>query len=191
MKKILMTAAMAALLGGCATSAPPTSWGKANVSRTEYGTDIGMCTGTAAMVATGNGANNAGGLNGQNNQAPAPTHGDGAKAAGQGGGTDTTAVTTGTAFPTGGGGAYRDSVPQDMVARAASQQQALVLAEKRARADAFKSCITQRGYQEFLLTPEQQAHLKSLKTGSNEYHEYLYTLGADPSVLRSQVAAKQ
>jgi hypothetical protein len=184
--KTILLAASAALLGACAASAPPTSWGKANVSRLEYGTDLGNCTGSAALVSAGNGANTACGISGQNTPAPTSTQGDSAKAAGQASANNTNAVPSGAAFPTGGGGAYRDSVPQDMVARAANQQQAQAMAEKRARAEAFKSCISGRGYQEFTLTAEQQAHLKTLKSGSNEYHEYLYRLGADPANLQSR-----
>ena len=64
------------------------------------------------------------------------------------------------------------------------------MAAKRAKADTYRSCLTERGYSEFRLTPEQQAHLQSLKAGSNEYHEYLYSLGKDPAVLQSQAAPK-
>lgn len=189
MKQILLVAGVAALVCGCASTSSQTAWGKANVSKRDYGTDIGMCTGLAAQQSAGNGANTAGGISGRNNQAPASSQGDAARTAGQSTQGNST-PNPGAAFPTGGGGAYRDSAPQDVVARAASQQQAQVMAEKRARADAFKSCITERGYKEFTLTAEQEAHLKTLKPGSNEYHEYLFKLGADPAVLQSQVATK-
>lgn len=189
MKQMLLVAGIAALVSGCAATGPQTAWGKANVSKRDYGTDIGMCTGLAAQASSGNGANQAGGLQGRNNQPPASSQGDAARTSGQNTGSNST-PSPGAAFPTGGGGAYRDSAPQDVVARAASQQQAQVMAEKRAKADAFKACIVERGYSEFALTPEQAAHLKTLKPGSNEYHEYLYKLGADPSVLQTQVLAK-
>lgn len=187
MKTILLTAASAVLLGGCAASAPPTSWGKANVSRLDYGTDVGMCTGKAIQLDPGNGANTAGGINGYNTPAPKPNQ---AQVAAEQEPTDTNTVANGAAFSTGGGGAYRDSASQDVVARAANQQQAQIMAERRARAEKFKSCLSGRGYTEYPLTAEQQAHLKTLKTGGNEYHEYLYTLGADPAILQSQAGTK-
>jgi hypothetical protein len=181
MRPILLVAAAGAtaLLAGCATG-PATAWGKPNVSKVDYGTDIGMCTGLAAMQGSGNGANTAGGLNGQNGSAPKTNQGDTARASGA---NSQQQSNSGSAFPT-GGGMYRDSAPQDVVQRAATQQQAQAMAEKRARADAFKSCIMERGYQEFTLTAEQRQHLATLKPGSNEYHEYLYKLGADPANLR-------
>lgn len=192
MKHMLLVAAMAAMVSGCASTSAQKAWGKANVSKLDYGTDIGMCTGLASQQSSGNGANTAGGLSGRNNQAPSSSQGEAARTSGQqSGGNSNSTPNPGAAFPTGGGGAYRDSAPQDVVARAASQQQAQIMAEKRAQADAFKSCITERGYKEFTLTAEQQAHLKTLKPGSNEYHEYLYKLGADPAVVAAQASAAQ
>src|SRR5687767_1896059 len=160
MKPILLVAATAGaivLLGGCA-SAPPTAWGKANVSKVDYGTDIGMCTGLAAMQGAGNGANTAGGIHGRNASAPATNQGDAARTAGRSG------SNTGV-IPSSGGGMYRDSAPQDVVQRAATQQQTQEMAVKRARADAFKSCITERGYQQFVLSAEQRQQLAKLTPG--------------------------
>ena len=59
---------------------------------------------------------------------------------------------------------------------------------KRVQAETFKHCLTERGYQEFTLTPEQRAKLATFKVGTNEYHEYLYSLGADANVLAKQGA---
>jgi hypothetical protein len=191
MKAILLTAASAALIGGCAASAPPTSWAKANVARLDYGTDIGTCTGHAIKLDTGNDANTAGGINGYNTPAPKPGIREAAAESGGSNPADAPSVTNGTAFPTGGGGAYRDSASQDVVARAANQQQAQMMAEKRARAEKFKSCITSRGYTEYALTAEQQAQLRTFKPGSNDYHEYLYKLAADPATLQGAGRAKQ
>jgi hypothetical protein len=81
---------------------------------------------------------------------------------------------------------YQNNTSPDVVQRAANQEQARIMAEKRARADALKSCLTGRGYTEFILTAEQRQKLATLKPGSNEYHEYLYSLGADPSILKAQ-----
>jgi hypothetical protein len=60
---------------------------------------------------------------------------------------------------------------------------------QRARAEAFKTCLVERGYQEFPLTPDQRAHLATLKRGTNEYHEYLYTLGSDAEIVAKQSRA--
>jgi hypothetical protein len=188
MNQLMWVAVAAAVVSGCATTSAPTSWGKANVSKRDYGTDIGMCTGLAAQAGSGSGSNTAGGLQGQNSSAPAKSA-EGSASSGAGGAASSNS-NAGAAVPTGGGGVYRDSAPQDVVNRAATQQQAQVMAAKRAKADTYRSCLTERGYSEFRLTPEQQAHLQSLKAGSNEYHEYLYSLGKDPAVLQSQAAPK-
>ena len=65
------------------------------------------------------------------------------------------------------------------------------MAEQRARADALKSCLVGRGYQEFSLTPEQAAELAKFQKGSNEYLEYLYKLGSNPEVVSKQSLASK
>jgi hypothetical protein len=172
MNQLMWVAVAAAVVSGCATTSAPTSWGKANVSKRDYGTDIGMCTGLAAQAGSGSGSNTAGGLQGQNSSAPAKSA-EGSASSGAG-----------------GAASSNSNAGADVVNRAATQQQAQVMAAKRAKADTYRSCLTERGYSEFRLTPEQQAHLQSLKAGSNEYHEYLYSLGKDPAVLQSQAAPK-
>ena len=184
MKQILLVAAVAAVLTACATPAQQTAWGKPNVSKVDYGTDVGMCTGFAAMAASGNGANTAGGINGSNGSVQS-RGGDAARTGGRAG-----SGPSGGAFPTGGGGAYRDSAPPDVVSRAATQQRTQDMAAARARTEALSSCLTERGYTEFKLTAEQRAHLATLKEGSNEFHQYLYQLGADPEVVKAQAAKK-
>jgi hypothetical protein len=184
---ILIAAGTATLLSGCVT-APTTAWGKANVSKTDYGTDIGMCTGYAAMAANGgNQAKTAGGTDGAQGSARPPESSGGAPPADQPGGANTASNpgAIGANLPT-GSGMYQNNTSQDVVQRAANQEQARIMAAKRARADALKSCLTERGYTEFTLTAEQQQKLSTLKPGSNEYHEYLYSLGADPTVVKSQ-----
>ena len=194
MKSILLVAAAATLMSACAATGPKTAWGKANVSKVDYGTDVGMCTGYAAMTGSGNGSNTAGGINGQNTPASGNSAAHAGRATGSssapGTGTTNSGGGSGGAFPTGGGGAYRDSMPTDMVQRAATQQRSQEMAAQRARTVALSRCLTERGYTEIKLTPEQRAHLGTLKEGSNEYHEYLYKLGADPQVLKLQAARK-
>jgi hypothetical protein len=175
MKSILLvlTAAGAAMTLGACTTAPVTAWGKPNVSKTEYGTDIGMCTGLAAIQSSGNAANTAGGLK-RGGSALEPTK----------------AGTPATSPVLMGGGIYRDSAPVEVSQRAASQQTAQEMETQRLRAEAYESCLSERGYQEFTLTPEQKAHLRTLKPGSNEYHEYLFSLGKDPAVLAAQKSTR-
>ena len=188
MKAIFLVAAGAAtLLSGC-TTAPATAWGKANVSKTEYGTDIGMCTGFASGLRTDNEAKTAGGLDGTNIPAEPPKIPEPAQPnAGAPGGPvpESNPNVMGANLPT-GTGMYQGNTPQDVVQRASSQEQARIMAAKRARAEKLSSCLTQRGYTEFTLTAEQRQKLSTLKPGSNEYHEYLYSLGADPAVVKSQ-----
>jgi hypothetical protein len=194
MKAVLLVAAAGAatVLAGCA-AAPQTAWGKANVSKVDYGTDIGMCTGFAAMQGSGNQSKTAGGTDGaQTASRPPEQSGAGAPAPDVPGGTSSSSNpgAIGANLPT-GSGMYQNNTSPDVVQRAANQEQARIMAAKRAKADAFKSCITQRGYTEFTLTPEQQQKLATFKHGSNEYHEYLYSLGADPSVVQAQGGRKQ
>jgi hypothetical protein len=49
-------------------------------------------------------------------------------------------------------------------------------------------CLTERGYKRFTLTKAQQDHLRRLKNGSPERHEYLYSLSVDPKVLHDQAS---
>jgi hypothetical protein len=175
-------AAAAALLAGCATtSTTQLAWGKGGVSLVDFGTDVGTCTGLAAATENSdNGANTAGGISGKNST----------------GGRTETASNSGPSVgaaagspQTIGGGTYRDMANPDLVQRAANQQRATEMNKMRATQGVLKSCLTQRGYTEFSLTPEQDAHLKTLPTGSREYYEYLYKLGSDPEVVTKQAIA--
>jgi hypothetical protein len=183
MKTLLLLAAGATALSACATSAPQMTWGKPGVSRVDYGTDVGMCSGLAAMQNAGNGANSAGGIDGkaiENTSNPAPVHTP--PPATNAGGTQISHVDA----PLPSGGSYSGMASADYAQRAATQQRAQEMAVKRARADALKSCLVERGYREITLTRQQAAHLGSLPRGSSEYHEYLYSLGSDPGIVASQ-----
>jgi hypothetical protein len=169
--RLLAGVASAVLLSACASTGPATGWGKPNVSKVDFGTDVGTCTGLAAMQGAGNGANNAGGLTGSKS----------------GGSLEPTKAGTPVTSPVlMGGGVYRDSAPPDVVNRAASQQRSQEMEGQRVRAEAYKGCMVQRGYQEFVMTPEQRQHVASLKPGTNEYYEYLHKIGADPQVVATQ-----
>lgn len=184
MKSIFLIAVSAALLSACAASGPKTAWGKPGVTKVEYVTDLGTCTAQAAMTQSKDGNSEvAGGLSGQNSNAnngmkdanrpsgPPPAAGGGSSA--------------GAAAPI-GGSIYRDSAPQDVVNRAANQQQQAEIVASHAKANAMKSCYVERGYKEFKLTPEQRAKLSTMQVGSNEYLQYLSTIGADPAVVNAQ-----
>lgn len=165
------------------------AWGKAGVSRVDYGTDVGMCTGLAAMQDSGgNGANSAGGISGTNNPSNTSSAGSSGSmasnraASAAASGTPTTA----SAPPVPAGGSYSGMASADFAQRAVTQQRAQEMAAQRARSDALKSCLTGRGYQEFALTAEQRAHLATMKKGSTDYHEYLYQLGSDGEIVGKQ-----
>jgi hypothetical protein len=53
---------------------------------------------------------------------------------------------------------------------------------------ALSICLADRGYKRFNLTADQQEHLRHLKAGSAERHQYLYNLSVNPAVLRDQAA---
>jgi len=181
MKTIPAISISFALLSGCAATGPQTAWGKPGISKFDYVTDLGICTGTAAMTQAGNGANTAGGLSGKNPEVLSGNNSDAARASGIPG----TAV--GTAVPVGGGGVYRDSAPSDVVNRAATQQTTQQMAAQRRSVDTLRSCYLERGYQEFRLTPEQRKRLGSLEKGSNAYLQYLSDIATDPALPRSSV----
>ena len=167
MKTMILSAAIALALGACSTTAHNTAWGKANVSKVDYGTDVGMCNGLASLENSGNGSNTAGGMTGS-------------RASGAG------SANAGGSMGALGGGTYTGTASPDLVNRAATQQQSQEMAAKRVREETLSRCLTERGYSKFALTPEQNGELAKLKPGSNEYHEYLYKLGADPAVLTKQ-----
>ena len=180
--KTMILVACATVLCACTTPGQQTSWGKAGVSKVDYGTDVGMCTGTASLFGSGSGINTAGGISGSNNMPPPHEPGRGSQELSPGGGPPpaSQAATSGS-LPASGN--YSGTVSQDYAQRAATQQRSQEMLAKRARSDALKSCLSGRGYKEFTLSAEQRAHLATLKTGSNEYHEYLYKLGSDPAVI--------
>ena len=120
-------------------------------------------------------ANTAGGISGRNSSVPnMPTVVAGG-----------TQASPGSAFPTGGGGVYRENASPDFVARAANQQRAQELSQQRKREETLRTCLTERGYTEFELTHEQRKHLATLTEGSDARREYLYKLGTDPAVLET------
>jgi hypothetical protein len=170
MKTIILAAVMTIALCACASSGHATAWGKANVSKVDYGTDVGMCTGLASLESSSNGSNTAGGINGSRASTPGATN-------------------AGGSLGTLGGGTYTGMASPDLVQRAATQQQSQEMAAKRVRDETLARCLSERGYQQFALTAEQNAELAKLKHGSNEYHEYLYKLGADPAVLSKQATS--
>jgi hypothetical protein len=180
MKSILFAMAAALSLGGCAATGPATAWGKPGVSKLDYGTDLGMCTGLAAQRGSGSGANTAGGVQGANNQ-PIMDRQRGSSVNPGSGPTPASNAASSASLPT--GGTYSGMASADYAQRAATQQRSQEMLAKRLQAEAFKSCISERGYKEFALTAEQRAQLAKLKAGSNEYHQYLHAISSDPAVV--------
>jgi hypothetical protein len=177
MKSYILLALGAPILVACAASGPATTWGKENVSMSDYRLEGALCAAVAAGKAVDpNAANTAGGINGKNSTGQALPQ----QAGGQGSG-----LPSGTAFPTGGGGAYRDSASADMVSRAAQQQRNQEMAEQRARTELLRSCLVNHGYTEIRLTAEQRAHLATLPEGSDERREYLHKIGSDPAIIKA------
>lgn len=186
MKSTSLVVCTAAVLAACSmnSSTPTTAWGKKDVSMLDYRTDAGQCALIAVTMATeGNGANTAGGISGQNPTIPQQGPSGSTVASGAIPGANGPTAPRG---PTSGGNTYRDSASADFVNRAANQQRAQEMTAQRARADALKFCLVNRGYTEFELTGEQRATLSRLPQGSDERREYLYKLGTDPDVLTRQ-----
>jgi hypothetical protein len=184
MKSISLVVCAAAFVAGCSVngSTPVTAWGKKDVSMLDYRTDAGQCAVLATTRQTEtDAAKQAGGINGQNSSAPAQAPAGGASSPGSAG--------AGAVNPV-GGGTYRDSASADFVNRAAMQHRTQEMSEQRARTEALKSCLVNRGYSEFELTAEQRAQLSKLPQGSDERREYLYKLGTDADVLARQTLKK-
>jgi hypothetical protein len=155
------------------------------VSRIEYGTDIGLCSGNAALADAGNGANTAGGISGAGSASTGPALPDGGRhQPDESGAVPAAAAAQSNSLPA--SGSYSGTVSSDYAQRAAMQQRTQEMLVKRAQQERFRSCITSKGYSEFTLTPEQRAHLATLRSGSNEYHEYLYSLGTNPPAAAAQ-----
>lgn len=187
MKAITLVVTASAVLLGCTVngSGLQTAWGKKDVSMLDYRTDAGQC---AVLAATGkpqvDANNQAGGSSGQNGGVPnLPKASGSAEAASGGQGNSTTTPASGD------GGMYRDSASSDFVNRAVTQQRNEEMAAQRARSAALKTCLVNRGYSEFALTPEQRAELDKLPQGSDARRDYLYKLGTDPEVLAKQSVA--
>jgi len=188
MKSITIIMSAAAVLAGCSVngSTPVTAWGKKDVSLLDYRTDGGQCAVLAATHSPdANGANSAGGINGQNPGAPTQTASGSATASAGG-----ASGSAGGSLPTISGSTYRDSASADFVNRAAMQQRTEEMAAQRAHNDILHSCLVSRGYTEFELTPEQRKQLDKLPQGSEERRQFLYKLGTDPEVLSKQSVAK-
>jgi hypothetical protein len=134
------------------------------------------------MATQGNGANTAGGISGQNS--PVPQQGPAGSGVARGAGSSGSGQ-AGT-NPAAGGPTYRDNASADFASRAANQQRDQEMAAQRARKEALKSCLVNRGYTEFELTAEQRAVLSKLPQGSDQRREYLYGLGTNPDVLTRQ-----
>jgi hypothetical protein len=169
MRTLYFVVGIALALNGCAVTGSQMAWGKPGVSKVDYGTDVGMCTGLAAQKNVDDGNHTAGGVKGRNNSA---------------GGGGSGQASPDASIPA--GGSYSGMASADYAQRAATEQRTQEMNAQRARNEALNSCLIGRGYQQFALTPEQAAHLATLQKGSNEYLEYLYKLGTDGEVVRKQ-----
>jgi hypothetical protein len=112
------------------------------------------------------------------------------------------AVTTGASAPAvaganGMGSSTTDSSVDQMVEYANRQQHIVESVRpeqrfhsiKRMLVDRTGQCLANRGYSKFRLTEEQRHQLRKLKFGSDERRVYLYNLGSNPAVLRTQGVA--
>ncbi len=161
--------ALAVVLGiaACAsTAAPSTSWRKPGVTLTQYWTDSSECAleGATAQARAENGDLEASGSSDYGRA------GNASGGASQGGGNSVAPV-----------GAHGDEVRVDIGGAVARQRYAeaqRTLAIQQARENAVLGCLTGRGYQQFTLTAEQEAHLSTLAQGSTERRAYLHSLAS-------------
>lgn len=186
MKSILVIAGVVALSACSVSSNQPTAWVKPGVSKVEFGNDIGMCTGLAAQQDVGTGVNTAGGISGANNVPHQEQPGRHSQENTNGQVPRPTEAAKSGSLPA--QGTYSGTVSADYASRAANQQRTQEMLAKKARAEALRSCLVDRGYRESTLTAEQRADLATLKAGSSEYHEYLYKIATESA--SAEVAAK-
>lgn len=183
--ELAMAGCAVAVMAACSVnSTKATSWSKQGVSKIDYQTDSLLCATLAERTMSDPGVRTAGGINGKNDVARQGDGGDAAIASGNSGGQ---ASSNAQSI---GGGTYQGTASADMVSRAANQQRTQEMRLKQARVDALKSCLVERGYTEFELTPAQRAELARLPQGSQERLDYLYKLGTDPNVLKSAPSTK-
>lgn len=186
MKAPLLVAFAAIALSACAARGPATAWGKEGVSMLDYRTDSGQCAVVAATYnPQENGANTAGGVNGQNASIPVRP-GENAMTTGINKDINPGSAANQEPARSNSGGSYRDSDNADFVQRAITQQRAQEMAAQRARTGVLHSCLVERGYTEFALTADQKNALAKLPPGSDARRAYLYKLGTDPAVLATQ-----
>lgn len=188
--QVMLPVLCAAAMAGCSVngSQPVTAWGKSGVSMIDYRTDGAECALLAVTYQDGtNGANSAGGVNGQNSNLPDQRPSGQAIASSM---DPRNSGSNGTISPVASGNTYSQTATVDAANRAAMQQRAQEMAEQRARNDALKSCLVKRGYTEFALDAAQRSALAKLPQGSEERREYLYKLGSDPQVIGNQAVSK-
>jgi hypothetical protein len=188
MRTLILVTGFVFTLGGCASNAAQKAWGKPGVSKMDYALDVGTCSGFAVTQGSGGGANIAGGVDGKaiaNSTNPAPVYT--VPAGTDSNGQQTTHVDA--PLPTAGG--YSGMASADYVQRAVTQQRTQEMTAQRARSEALRSCLVERGYQEFVLTEEQRAHLATLTKGTSEYLEYLHSIGSAPEAFAAQTASQK
>jgi hypothetical protein len=184
MRSAWFSALLATCLGGCASPGPHTAWGKPGVTPYVYAADLGLCSGLAAQQNAESGVNTAGGISGQNNTPPIESQGRNTQRSNSAGPPQPSAAAASVSLPA--ASTYSGTASVDYAQRAATQQRAQEMLAKRAQAEVFRNCVTERGYREFTLSPQQRAHLASLKSGSSEYLAYLHKLGSDPAVVGAE-----
>jgi len=179
MRRLFAIPLLALVLPAAATSAPAPeeSWGKAGVSLAQYRQDALECALKGHYLDI--------------------SKTDDAKAFVKAS-RELDAVTTGASAPTttessATGPETTNSI--DQMAEYANQQQHIVESVrpeqrfhsiKRMLVDTTAQCLASRGYSKFRLTDEQRHRVRKLKFGSEERRVYLYNLGSNPVVLRSQ-----
>jgi hypothetical protein len=169
----ITTALLALVLSACATTAPPTSWGKPGVSMTDYRLDSAQCIIEASGGGPTQGPDASTTKSGESNT-PSNTSESRGGTNGPGG------------LASGGAIVYSGSASPEDANQAAMQQRAQEMSAKRAQKLGVERCLASRGYKQFKLTPEQAAHLAKLPEGSAERREYLHSIGSDPAVISAQ-----
>jgi len=162
-----------AALSACATPAGVTSWGKPGVSMTDYRLDSAQCIIEASGGGPTQGADASTSKSGDSNQT-------GNTSESRGGTNGPGGVASGGAI------VYSGSANPEDANQAAIQQRSQELYAKRAQKLGLERCLASRGYRQFKLTPEQEAHLANLPEGSAERRMYLHSIGSDPAVIRAQ-----
>ena len=191
MRASILAVAVATLFATSSTAAPnlETSWGKADVSFSDYRLDAALCTAEAYFLDVSN--TEAARVLAEASRKLETISATGISNSGnaQAGVNPSTGAAAGTPWSTTYDprleGALEISQRFSRTVAAAQPERQIAEIARIQRAAAAQ-CLSARGYREFRLTEDQARQLRKLKAGSDARRAYLFSLARDPQILAAQ-----